>query len=467
MLYLCNSFKPPIMSKNHFLLIISVLLFFQACTSTQKIEKPLESYLPTAAPESPSVLNIPVAIDLRSLETSLNQNFSGVLYEDNDLNDGDNMMLRAERIDAIKIGFREGFITYSLPLSIWVRYNLGISKVEAKGSIMLDFETTYDINPDWQFQTNTVLLRHQWIVKPSVKLIGIQIPAGFIADILLKYSKDNLAAAIDEQIAGSFDLRGTMETTWKQMFEPMLVSETYQTWLQVNPVDIGMSPLQLRGDTLTGTLMVTSMPTVILGEKPALSTPSPLPAFDYRQPDTTTFQLHLKTAVTYADAEQLLKQELLGSVFSQGSKSVTLEDISLYGRNDRLVVELTLSGAYQGGIYLEGTPVFNKARNTIDIDGLEFTLNTRNVLFKTGSWLLKSTIKSEIQENLDFLLAYNLNDMREQIQIQLQDYPVTKDVTLQGNLDAFEISDAFLSPQQMVVWMTLRGKAQILVKGLN
>ena len=81
--------------------------------------------------------------------------------------------------------------------------------------------------------------------------------------------------------------------------------------------------------------------------------------------------------------------------------------------------------------------------------------------------MLKSTIKSEIQNNLDFLLAYNLDDMREQIRTQLQAYPVTEDILLEGNLDTFEISDAVLHPQQMIVWMTLKGKVQVLVKGLN
>ena len=457
------------MLKKYFVFIISGLLFFQACTPTQKIEKPVERYFLADFPESTSVLNIPVAIDLKAFEASLNRQLSGVIYEDKDLNDGDNMMLRAERTEPIKIGFREGFFSYSVPLAIWVKYDLGISKVEARGSLSLDFETTYDIGPDWRFQTHTNLLQHRWIVKPSVKMMGLQIPVGFIADILLKYSKEDLAKGIDDQIAENFDLKGLMETTWIQMFEPILVSEAYLTWLQVNPIDIGMSPLQVKGDTLRGTLVVTSNPALTLGEKPPGANPAllSLPPFDYKMPDTTSFQLNLKTAVTYADAEQLLKQQLLGAVFSQGNKSVTLEDLSLYGRQDRLVVEIVLSGSYKGSIYLEGRPYFNKKRNAIDIEDLEFTLNTRNVLFKTGSWLLKSTIKSEIQDNLDFLLAYNLDDMREQIRTQLQTYPVTEDILLEGNLDAFEISDAVLTPQQMIVWMTLKGKVQVLVKGLN
>jgi len=42
-------------------------------------------------------------------------------------------------------------------------------------------------------------------------MMGLQIPVGFIADILLKYSKEDLAQGIDDQIAENFDLKGLME----------------------------------------------------------------------------------------------------------------------------------------------------------------------------------------------------------------------------------------------------------------
>lgn len=446
--------------------VFCALFCLQACKVSEKIERPLESYALDPAEEL-SVLNIPVNIDLRALEASLNREFSGIIFEDTDMKDGDNMMLRAERIDTIKLGFREGFLSYKLPLGIWVKYNLGISTVEARGSIVLDFETTYDINPDWSFQTNTVLLKHEWTQSPKVKLIGMQLPVGFIANILLEYSKEALTASIDNQVSEYFDLQAIMQDTWRQMFQPMLVSETYKTWLQVNPESIGLSPLQLSGDTLAGTLVVSSRPELSIGERPISGMQPVLPPFEYINPATEDFKLFLKTAVSYADAEQLLKAQLQGEVFSQGKRSVRVDDIEMYGQDGKLIVRLGLSGTYTGSIYLEGNPYFNSKRNAIDIDNLEFTLNTRNVLFRTGGWLLKSTIKSKIQENLDFLLAYNMEDMRNQIVEQLSAYPITEEIIMEGELDNFEIAEAFLTPHQMVVLMNLKGKVKILVKGLN
>lgn len=454
------------MTKKFSFIYLGVILLLQGCKINQKIERPLETYMPETVDEL-SVLNIPVNIDLRALEASLNKEFSGVVYEDTDLNDGDNMMLRAERIDSIKLGFREGFLSYRLPLGIWVKYNLGISKVEAKGSIVLDFETTYDINPDWSFQTNTVLLGHEWTESPKVKLIGIQLPVGFIADMLLDYSKGDLAAAIDAQVSTYFDLKSMMAETWNQMSEPWLVSEVYRTWLQVNPAKIALTPLQLNGDTLAGTLVVTSRPSITLGEKPMVADPSELPSFEYSGGGMEDFNLYLRTSVSYADAEQLLRDQLLGEEFSQGKRSVSVEDVELYGQNTKLIVHLTLSGAYNGSIYLEGNPYFNEKRNAIDIKNLEFTLNTRNVLFKTGAWLLKSSIKGMIQENLDFLLTYNMDDMRKQIEQQLSQYLLSDQISIEGELAAFEIAEAYLTPEQMVVLMKLSGRVKVLVKGMN
>ena len=112
-----------------------------------------------------------------------------------------------------------------------------------------------------------------------------------------------------------------------------------------------------------------------------------------------------------------------GETFEQGKRSVTIEDIELFGQGEKLVVNTKLSGSYNGNIYMVGKPEYNQKKNSIDIKNLKFTLETRNFLLKSAGWLLRSTVKKKIQENMDFLLEYNMAEIEKQMQEQLKNLP--------------------------------------------
>src|SRR5690606_15193440 len=117
------------------------------CGSSRPV-RPAEEY-EALFEERISVINIPVDISLRELERSLNQQLKGVLYEDKDLRDGDNMRIRAEKRQDIRLGIDSQLIKYRVPLDLWIQYDLGISKVEAEGELSVDFKTAFAIGPDW------------------------------------------------------------------------------------------------------------------------------------------------------------------------------------------------------------------------------------------------------------------------------------------------------------------------------
>jgi hypothetical protein len=80
---------------------------------------------------------------------------------------------------------------------------------------------------------------------------------------------------------------------------------------------------------------------------------------------------------------------------------------------------------------------------------------------------MKSTIKNKIAENLNFLLDYNMKDMQAQFQEQLQDYELATGVVLNGNLQALDLRNAYLTVDGMVVDLALTGNVNVRVKGLN
>lgn len=449
-----------------FLIIGSLTFLLFACKTTQQPSKPPEQYSALPPENKISIINIPVRIALPELEKSLNTQLSGLLYEDKDIKD-DQMMIRAEKREAIKIGINGQNLNYRVPLKLWIRYDIGVTEVEANGDIALKLKTGYTIKEDWSLQTTTEIESYEWLQQPKLKLVGMNLPIGFIADIVLKNSKKTLTKAIDDAVSAQFNLRDEIKKVWEQMFDPQLIAPEYNTWLLVNPQNIGMTQLVTKGDTLASTIFVETRPEVRIGEKPARPNATPLPPFKYSTASQDDFTLTVRTDVPYKEAERLAKAQLKGQTFTEGKRAVKVEDIELYGQGNQLIVNTKLSGSYNGSVYLTGKPIYNPNKNAIDIKDLNFTLETRNFLYKSAAWLLKGTLRNQIEKNMDFLLDYNLKELKNQLQTQLQDYKITNSIFLTGQLNELTIQDAFLAPESIRVEVALKGKLNVQVNGLN
>jgi hypothetical protein len=228
-----------------------------------------------------------------------------------------------------------------------------------------------------------------------------------------------------------------------------------------------MSPVSTERGRIATTIYVEGKPSVKIGERPDPKYIQPLPPLRISPVEAEDFTLHINAEISYDEAERLAKTQLVGETFSYGRRSVTIQDLEFFGKGSNIVVNTTLSGTYNGSIYLVGRPVFNPKKNTIDIEDLEYTLDTKNYLFRSAGWLMKSTIKNKIAENLNFLLDYNMKDMQAQFQEQLQEYELATGVVLNGNLEALDLRNAYLTVDGMVVDLALTGNVNVRVKGLN
>ncbi len=447
------------------LFFLFAVISISACKTVQPV-RPMEQYLQDDLEEKSSTINVPLKIDIRELEKSINSKLPDPLYKDESM-EGDNMAVIATKKEDITLGIDSQMVTYRVPLALDIKYDIGFSTVKAVGEIALNFRTAFNVRENWELETSTILASHEWLRTPKVRLAGINLPVGFIANMIINQSKEVLTEAIDEQVAGNFDFKKVIEDTWKNMFEPMLVSEEYNAWLSINPLDIGMTQLDMTEDTIVSTLIIESKPKINLGGKPTNSSWRPLPLFQYREFDSEDFTLRLNTEISYEEAQRIAKQQIIGETYSSGKKSVTIEDLELYGQGDKLVVNTKLSGSYNGSIYMTGKPVFNRRKNSIDIKELSYTLDTRNFLLKSAGWLLKSTIKKQIQDNLDFLLDYNMSEMETQIQQQLENYEINDGVKINGQLKELNIENAYLTPSGMRVFIALNGHLGVFVTGLQ
>lgn len=447
-------------------LYLFLLFAVMSCSGPRKLERPMEKYQELVE-EKRSVLSIPIELSISELERTLNQQLDGVVYEDNDFRDGDNMKIKAIKNENIRIRVDSQVISYQVPVDLAIQYDAGLTVLRANGEISMDFRTAFRIRPDWGIETETVVEGHRWIRKPRVSMAGVSIPVGFVANLVLNQSRNYIARSIDNMVSNQAGLESVISDTWQQMYEPVLVSPQYNTWLVVNPQRIGMSPIETYQDSLYAQILIEGEPFVSVGPKPQALQALQLPPYQEEPQTFEGFLINIGAKISYDEAERIARSTLQGETFTYGKRSVTVEDIQLWGLEDKVIVNTKLSGSYTGDIYLEGRPVFDLKKNAIELRDLDYTLGTKNFLFKSAGWLLKGSIKNRIQDNMNFLLESNLLASREMMQQQLNGYVLAPGVQMQGKVDELTIRDVYVLEEGLRADVLLSGQLKIMVEQLS
>ncbi|MBU6342528.1 MAG: DUF4403 family protein [Bacteroidetes bacterium] len=458
--------------KFKYLFLSAVCLGFLYCKTPAltNAPKPAEQYNPVQETPLSSTITIPVNISISDLVKTINTSLSGkALYEDYsyDNNGGDNFMMNAWKSRDITLNLSDQAIKYYIPLKLWMKKNLYVGEAEAEGELGLSFKTTYAIQPDWSLKTFTILEYHEWLSKPVLKTGMGNISIESIASLAINQSKTMLTKQIDQIVSQQLSLRPSVESVWSALQTPTLLSDTYKMWVKTTPTSISMTPVSSDWNTIQTKISVDCINEVLFGEKPAFRENTYLPNLKFIGPDYTAddFQIRVATDVPFPEAERLAKGFLVGQVFESGKKKVKVEDIQIWGNNDRLVVNTLLSGSFTGNIYFLGRPVFNPARNRIEMEDFDFHIDTKSMLLRSASWLFQGPMRKKIKDAMVFPLDENVKALRSEIANTLKSYPIQPGVTLSGGVDTLFVENTRITPNSIRVNLFSKGKLQVDVRG--
>ncbi|MEM1323149.1 MAG: DUF4403 family protein [Bacteroidota bacterium] len=416
-----------------------------------------------------SRVSIPISVNINDVEKIINKQMQGMLYEDNDMSDNndDGLMLKVEKNGAIRLQLDGQHLNYQVPLSIWVKKRLALADVEAEGALTLDIRTHYEIKPDWTLVTQTRILKHEWQQKPALRLGFLDLPGTFVADRILDRSQHHITRAIDKQMKDKLDLKKYVGEAWLKLQDAILLSEEYRLWLILNLRSMSMTPIKTVDNFIKSTVSAEASAEAVMGQRPPTEIDAILPGFRMVEEAGRDFVVHLVAAIPFAEAEKVARQFVIGETFSSGNQKVTIEDIQLSGRDEQLLINTTVSGSYDGSIFLKGKPVYNPTLNAIEMEGLDFELNTRNIIFKSIGWLFKKGLIKKMQKSLRFPLDENINEVKGMVKEKLADFEVAPNIRIKGQLDDLTIEETSLSNTAIHVRIASEGALDVLVDGLE
>ncbi len=463
-----------------FLSLLLVFLAVQACkhTATTNPKAPKAAYTVTKMEVQNdkflSTVNIPVSIALTDVERQINSQVNGLVYEDNSLtdNDDDQFMTKVWKRAPIQVTAQDSLFFFQVPLKIWAKAGmsvLGFTKYqETEFELTLKFATRFSIDKDWTASTQTTAQGYDWVKKPALKIAGFDVPVTNIVGRLIDKNLGKITKALDEQIHKQIDLRTPVLTAWNTIRQPYLVSEKYRTWLLVVPKRILITPFRFEKGAIRSTIGIEGYTLTQTGTKPDVRPAVTIPELIVSKEIPDQFRIGLLSEATYAEAAKVVSDEFVGQSyeFRDGRYKITIRGIELYGQNNNLIIKATLEGSINGAIYLRGQPFYDQQTRTISLRDLHYDLDTKNILYKTASWLLQGSFARTLEKQLTIPVGSQIDEARKSLQARLTNNQITKGVIINGKLEQVSPDQVYLTQESMLAVVYASGRINLKVEGL-
>lgn len=459
--------------KFHFFVPVAVLFLLASCKTLQ-VEKPAESYLPANLQPALSELPLQIEIDVKQLENALNSKMTGLLFQQDKLNNQD-LSIKVWKAQNFSFTAKNNVIEYRVPLKVWSRFAWTVEKFgfavgdhyEANGSIVLNFATTVDIDKNWKLVAKTVSKGYQWIETPKINVMGITVPVKLIADYALKESQQMVTDQIDQTLGQMVELKKYAGMAWSEMQKPVLLSRENNLWLRVTPKDVLLSPFETKGQKLAVTLSLQALIESYLGAKPDAAKPVALPAFKMSKQQPGEFNLNVAADATFEKISELARQQLLNKTFTEGKRSITITGLSVFGSGGKAVFVADVTGSLKGRIYFTGNMVYNQEKVALEVQNPEFDIKTKDALVKSANWLLNGLIIKKITPYLTYPVKEELDKLKVEANKSLANYKVYEGVMLNGKLNTLNVTGLDLVPGAVRINVNLRGNLGLKVAGLS
>jgi hypothetical protein len=461
--------------------ILFVLLVLASCKRTNISSDAPDKLSPTAIFERKiSTINVPISIAVKELEGRINQQFSSVLYKDDDLA-GDNVKVTVTRSGNIGVKTVNNKLSFTVPIHVW---GLGswewqacsfcpkLSKSQATNFDMnISVETLLELTEDWQIKTTTTGNYNWGKTRPTLNIGPISVPLSGIIDMALKPQMNKIAAQMDKEIQNRVNIKQYVQKAWVDVQQPILLDQAMNAWLAVSPQELRITPLTAKEGTISMKVGIKSFIEVVSGSKPAPVINGVLPRLITDPNLADDFEIGLIGEISYDQATALLKQQVLNKpyTFENNKYLVIVKDLALSSNGDKLLMDMVVDGKagkkkLGGRIYMEGIPYYDAATSSVRVKDFDYNVKTKNVLLKSASWLANVGFHKKLEEMLVFPLEGQLKDMQKAVQDNLdKSIKFGSALTLKGNLAGITPEGIYLTPNSIKAVINAKGKLTAVV----
>ena len=410
-------------------------------------------------------------VSIKEVEYQLNKNVKGLIYADTILND-DKTEMKIWKTSDIKLVEKNGEIVSIIPLKIWAKIKYGTEfmglndtrEINLNGSIALSSKANF---ANWKLNTNSKIDNFEWNDSPSVLVAGKNVPITYIINPTLSIFKGKVAKMIDEAINKSCDFKMQVMQVLETLSEPFMANETYETWFKLVPNEIYSTNAVLSNSKITMNLGLKCQMQTLIGQKPKSGFDKTKIISKAVSKIPSDFNASIAAVSTYESASRIMTKNFAGQEFGSGKRKITVQKVTLWYKDGKMIIALDLIGSINGTIYLAGIPKYNSESKEIYFEEMDYVLNTKGLLTKTANWLLQNMILKKIKENCKYSILPNLEEAKKNMLPYLANYSPMKGVFVNGKLNDFAFEKMELTENGIVAFITSTGSMKITIDGME
>jgi hypothetical protein len=455
-------------------------VWISGCSTSQKLAtlKPEpDDAVPLVYENIPSFINLPISIKLKDIENQTNSLLNGLIYEDNNIED-DDIEMKIWKLAPITIendheNSQERIKTI-LPLKAIVKYRIGTKKLgmELYNTKEFNLNGVVTLVSDvdlinWKLNTKTELKSLDWNESPTMTIFGKSMPVTYLINPGIKLFKSKIEKKIDDAIAKSMDFKPNVLSALEKICTPFQMSDTYESWLRIVPIEIYSTSAKLKNDTfILGMGMKCNMETLIGQQpeskfnknkivlKPVIKIPEEITA-------------NIVAVSTYQEASKIMTKNFSGQEFGSGSKKIKVQNVAIWHKNGKMIIALDVLGSVDGTIYLTGFPQYSDKTKEVFFDKLDYALDTKNKLMRTANWLAQGLILKKIQQNCRYSIKPNLEEGKQNMMNYLKNYSPMPGVYVNGKMEDIQFQKIELTNQAIIAFIEVKGTVNVSIDGLK
>jgi len=273
--------------------------------------------------------------------------------------------------------------------------------------------------------------------------------------------------SIDNAIEKSMDFKSNVIDAIEKVCLPTQMNKTYNSWLRIVPLEIYTTEALLKPTTISLEMGLKCQIETLIGAKPETKFNRDKLILKPVSKMPNAINANIIAISTYQDASAIINQNFKGKEFSNGSKKVTVQNVSIWHKNDKMVIALELLGSLNGTIYLTGFPQYNSTSKEIYFDQLGYVIDTKSKLIKTANWLASGYILKKIQETCRYSIQPNLEEGKTKMQEYMKNYSPMPGVFVNGTIGAIDFQKIQLTNSAVLAFLSVNGSVNINIDGLK
>ncbi len=461
-------------------LVFLIVFLISSCSTSNKIAalKPEpDNASPLIYDNTPSFVNLPISVKLKDVENQTNALLNGLIYEDNNIED-DNIEMKIWKLAPITIENDkesvDGKIKTVLPLKALVKYRIGTKKlgVELYNTKEFNLNGVVTLMSDvsltnWKLNTKTELKSLDWNESPTMVVFGKNVPVTYLMTPAIKIFKSKIEKSIDAAIEKSMDFKPNVLAALEKICTPFQMSEAFQSWLRIVPIEIYSTNAKLKNDTFLMEMGMKCTMETLIGNKPESKFDATKITLKPVAKIPNQITANIAAVSTYTEASKIMTKNFAGQEFGSGNKKVKVQKVDIWHQKGKMVIALDVLGSVNGTIYLTGFPQYNEQTKEVYFDQLDYALDTKNKLMRTANWLAQGLILRKIQESCRYSIVSNLEEGKQNMMAYLKNYSPMPGVFVNGKMEDIQFQKIQLTNKAIIAFIKINGTVKVAVDGLK